>query len=644
MVRAWPGRDTTGRNAVNPWPAPGQGSVIILNSRILQVARAVYARLDQPLRRRYWRVLALSGFSALTELVLASAVSLLGVVLASPESLLHSRPMRWLLDQIPAARPLFADQRQLLLWLLAGLCAAVAVKSVTLGLLTWRQASFGQAVGRFLGTRLFARLLFAPYLWHVRQNVSMLQARLSMCPYAASFMLAEQQLLSQLVVVVVLLGIILLLAPAVALLVCVCTGLCALATYRLTRRKVHQLNGVCVECQLDMGKATHPALYGIREITIYHQQDAFLGEYDSALKRLAGAQSLLPVIHSLPAWVLELVGMIMLLAAAVYMTVQGMAIGRLTGVLTLLAAVAWRLLPGMNRIVTFLLQLQQNLSYTQEVLALFDALPPRGDTARKAVPCPLDDALVLDAVSFRYPDTAPDRPDALQNLNLRIGRGSMVGLVGVSGAGKSTAVGLVTGLLEPTSGTLLVDGRPLTGAVRTGWQAALGYVPQSPFLLNASIAENVAFSQWHSGIDRERVLECCRMAAMDFLETLPHGIDTVIGERGVRLSGGQVQRVAIARALYAAPQMILFDEATSALDGAAEQAIQNTINSLSGQVTMLVVAHRLSTVARCDCIYWLEDGRIVMSGTPEQVLPAYEDFLRRRAATAGPEATPETGE
>ena len=176
-----------------------------------------------------------------------------------------------------------------------------------------------------------------------------------------------------------------------------------------------------------------------------------------------------------------------------------------------------------------------------------------------------------------------------------------------------------------------MDGQILTSARRGGWQSSIGYVPQTPFLLNASIAENVAFSQWGGKIDRERVLRCCRMAAMDFLDELPEGMDTVIGERGVRLSGGQVQRVAIARALYEEPQMILFDEATSALDGASEQAIQNTINSLSGQVTMVVVAHRLTTVEKCDYIYWIQDGRMNKRGSPDIVLPEYEEFLKKRS-------------
>ena len=163
----------------------------------------------------------------------------------------------------------------------------------------------------------------------------------------------------------------------------------------------------------------------------------------------------------------------------------------------------------------------------------------------------------------------------------------------------------------------------MDAGLRTGWMRGIGYVPQNPFLLNGSLAENIAFSQWGEEIDRDRVRECCRMAAMDFLDDLENGIDTIIGERGVRLSGGQLQRVSIARALYNHPQVIIFDEATSALDTATEQAIQQTIESLRSHMTVIIIAHRLTTVEKCDWLYWVEKGHIQMYGNAEKVLSEY---------------------
>lgn len=608
--------------------------MLMLDSQLFSVFMSMYGQLKTPLRHRFWRVLLLSGVVAVMEFALTASVSLLGVILAAPQSLLQTSVVQRMLKTFPFLEAIAHDQRQLLAWLLASLCGVLLCKSCALGLLTWRQASFSQAVGLFFGENLFRRLLQAPYLWHVQQHISTLQTRLGWCQLAASFMLAIHQALGQLVVVFALLSVVFAAAPSVALLVCVCTGSCAVLIYKLTRHKVRQLSSISAQSDIAAGKVTHPALYGIREVKIYRQEPTFLREFAVSRREYAAAQRLLPVVLPLPSWVLEFVGMGMLLATVLYMNAQNASLARLTAALTLLAAVAWRLLPIINRFVAYLLQVQQNLTYTQGMLVLLDSLRFR-DCAAPVTPeaCPLHDALELREASFRYPGCADDKGDALRQISLRIPRGGMVGLIGPSGAGKSTVVGLLTGLLEPTSGVLLVDGQPLTPARREGWLSSIGYVPQTPFLLNASIAENVAFSQWGGKIDRERVLRCCRMAAMDFLDELPEGMDTVIGERGVRLSGGQVQRVAIARALYENPQMILFDEATSALDGASEQAIQNTINSLSGQVTMVVVAHRLTTVEKCDHIYWIEDGKIVMSGNAEAVLPLYKKFLQQKSLT-----------
>ena len=234
--------------------------------------------------------------------------------------------------------------------------------------------------------------------------------------------------------------------------------------------------------------------------------------------------------------------------------------------------------------------------------------------------------IVADKISFRYPQATTA---ALHEVSLRIAQGTMVGLVGLSGSGKSTLTGILTGLLQPDSGEIRVDGSPLQNSEA---RLALGYVPQSLYLLDVSLADNVAFRVWGEPVDEEKVRRCCAMAAMDFINDLPEGINTVLGERGVRLSGGQIQRVGIARALYANPELLIFDEATSALDGATEQAIQHTIDSLRDSMTLLIIAHRLTTVQHCDHIYWLDNGKIRMEGKPELVLPAYSAYLDEQAA------------
>ncbi len=214
----------------------------------------------------------------------------------------------------------------------------------------------------------------------------------------------------------------------------------------------------------------------------------------------------------------------------------------------------------------------------------------------------------------------------IKNLNLRINKGKITGIIGTSGAGKSTLVDLITGLLEPSSGRIMVDGKVLTKDNRYLWVQNIGYVSQFPYIYDGTLAENVAFGCKSEDIDKEKVIECCSMAAVDdFLNELPGHIEALIGERGVKLSGGQQQRVAIARALYTDPEILIFDEATSSLDAKNEKAILDTIYFLKGRRTLIIIAHRLSTIKNCDFFIWLEKGRIKMQGDEREVLERYKE-------------------
>jgi len=199
-----------------------------------------------------------------------------------------------------------------------------------------------------------------------------------------------------------------------------------------------------------------------------------------------------------------------------------------------------------------------------------------------------------------------------------------VGIIGHSGAGKSTLTDLLTGLLEPSGGRILVDGRPIGPASRESWRSQIGFVPQKPFLFDGTLAENVAFALTPADVDRAPVERSCAQAGVnEFLADLPLGLDTVIGDQGGLLSGGQAQRVAIARALYRNPQVLIFDEATSSLDDKNERYVMASLAALREGKAVIIIAHRLKTVESCDIVFWLEDGKVLLSGTPGQVLPQY---------------------
>ena len=531
--------------------------------------------------------------------------------------------MQQLVDWLPVLHPVQDDPRLLLALLLCLLCGTALLKTVMLALLTWRQSRYSQMVSMHLGVRLFQGYMRAPYLWHTGQKISDLITTLGWRANTGLFLFQSLQALSQLLVVVTLLLAICCMAPLAGLLVVGITSLAAMAIFRCSRRRVRKYSQQCADAQQAAMKLIHTGLNGIRDILICQQQEKFIDQYIRAETRYMQGQSVLPVFPPLPSWILEFVGICLLLGTVLLLRWQDATLAHVSATLALLAAVAWRLLPIMNRVVQGLLQMQQQLPTVEPVLKKVREVEALPQSVAEEHPCRLQKEIRFENVCFRYPNTSAGHKNALQDISLRIPKGSMIGLIGPSGAGKSTIVSLLTGLYTPSSGKMLVDGQELDDSLRVGWMKGIGYVPQSPFLLNGSLAENIAFSQWGQKIDRQRVLECCRMAAMDFLDDLEDGIDTIIGERGVRLSGGQLQRVSIARALYGRPQLMIFDEATSALDGATEQAIQKTIEGLKKDTTVIIIAHRLATVEKCDWLYWVEKGEVYMKGTSKEILHRY---------------------
>lgn len=582
----------------------------MLKAQLVEAFQRIYYVLPPALQRSFWTVMALTVVVALAEFALAGAVSLLGVVLASPETIVRHTFMQQLVGWLPVLRPALDDPRLLLALLLCLLCGTTLLKTVMLALLTWRQSRYSQMISMHLGVRLFQGYMRAPYIWHTGQKISDLITTLSWRSNAGTFLFQSLQTMSQLLVVATLLIAVCCMAPLAGILVVSITGMAAWGVFRCSRCWVRQYSQQCADAQQASMKLIHTGLNGIRDILICRQQENFIRQYSIAEQHYMQGQSVLPVFPPLPSWILEFVGICLLLGTVLLLHWQGASLAHVSATLALLAAVAWRLLPVMNRVVQGLLIMQQQLPTVEPVLQKVAEVEAQPQSTSEERPCLLREEIRFEHVSFRYPNTGEGRKNALQDISLRIPKGSMIGLIGPSGAGKSTIVSLLIGLYTPSSGRILVDGQELDDSLRAGWMRGIGYVPQNPFLLNGSLAENIAFSQWGQEIDRQRVKDCCRMAAMDFLGELEDGLDTIIGERGVRLSGGQLQRVSIARALYNRPQCIVFDEATSALDVATEQEIQKTIENLCEYTTIIIITHKPWTVKKCDLLYFVDNGNV----------------------------------
>ena len=339
------------------------------------------------------------------------------------------------------------------------------------------------------------------------------------------------------------------------------------------------------------------------------------------------ARTFLVLAPPLPTWILETSGFFLIsLVIGILVYPLDKPLTSILPVVALLSLSAWRVLPSLNKAMGAIVNMRAHTPMAVACLTYFNSLKlfPQELSTDPEAGFSINSRISLQNVTFRYAGT---NRNSLEKISLDISKFSTLGIVGRSGSGKSTLINILSGLLAPTEGRFLIDGRVITPSQLSAYRSLVGYVPQAPFLLPGTVAENVAFSRWGYPYDPEAVKNACKAAAVDFLGPGCENIERVVGENGSGFSGGQAQRIAIARALYPSPSLIIFDEATSALDHASESSVHDSLKKLKGKITCVICSHRLSALEICDFIVWLEDGKIVNKGTPDEIIPMYNEYL-----------------
>lgn len=487
-----------------------------------------------------------------------------------------------------------------------------------------------------LGTRLLDAYLRQPYAFFVHHHSGDLAKNLlsEVEVVGAQILQPIALLIAQSVLMVVLAGLMVAVNPWVALIAVAVMGGCYGAVYLFVRQvltRAGERQSMLIQARF---RLISEAMGGIKTLKLMGYEERYRRRFESVSRQYGGVRAQMASLGTIPRYAIEAVafGGILVMAVSLMLTYAASETGAMAHILPLLgfyAFAGYRLMPAVQGIYQALSQLRFGASALDRVAADLALAEGRPALARApAAPLPFAQGVEIRDLSFRYPSA---EGPSLEALSLTIPAGSTLGIVGPTGAGKTTFVDIFLGLLTPDAGRILVDGTEVTAATLANWQADLGYVPQDVFLLDASVAENIALGLLPQEIDRARLREAARMAQiLDFVETeMPQGFQTAVGERGVRLSGGQRQRIGIARALYRDPGLIVFDEATSALDNLTEQEVVRAIGALSAQAgagakTVLLIAHRISTVKDCDQILVLERGRMVGLGR-------YEDLYRDNA-------------
>lgn len=595
---------------------------------LLQALKMLIPLVPSAEKRRFWGLLLLTVIMTLLELAITGFVALLAAVFGSLEAALNHNPLLWVRTGL--GFDLGNDARYLALGILCAILLAIVCKNALTVVQQWHMTAFSETIGNAARSHLLRFFLRAPFLWVLRVGTSEMLFGFSAGAQLGQTLLMALQIFSNaLMILTIFLGLVVA-SPVPALTFLCVLGLGGYLIVRGTRKMLNTKAAAVYRADLATHNIQQTVVHGLKEMRLYGRESAIFSAYTAKLNDVLVARKCFQALSRLPVGSLEILGFASLVGVLLFLIfVQNAGIATISGIMGFMAAAAWRTLPVANRLVDSLTQLRSWLPYLNKVADIITLekelkaeLAPPFETP--APPIVFNKDIKLEKICFRYPGA---NVAALQNIDFTIKAGQMFGLVGLSGAGKSTLVNILAGLVPPESGHLLVDDTPITKNNTRSWLQRIGYVAQAPYLLDASLAENIALSRWGEAIDRERVLECCRMAALDFIDDLDNGIDTVLGERGVRLSGGQAQRVAIARALYSEPELIIFDEATSSLDMKNEKSIHETILSLREKVTIVIIAHRLSTVENCDSVIWLNKGHVRMAGSVDRVLPEYTAAL-----------------
>ncbi len=495
---------------------------------------------------------------------------------------------------------------------------------------------YALAQNHHLQTRLMTRYLARPYPAFLGSNTAELGNNIlvEVSEVITGILMPSLQTAARSVAAVSILVLLVAVDPVLALTVTVALGSLYALVFLLVRRTLIRVGQERQAVGRTRFQSISEAFSGIKDVKVSGRERAFLSAFEGASARWSYVTTVQRVIKAVPKYALEVVAFGGILLIVLYLLTTGRPLSGLLPIIGLYAFASYRLMPAVQQVFESIAQMRYSLpalDVLERDMAGFDA-----EAARFPSPAPLGlrDAIELHDVHFDYPGS--DRP-SVEGISLRIPARTSVALVGSTGSGKTTTVDLILGLLAPGRGAITIDGEPLEGERLRPWQASVGYVPQEIFLTDNSVAHNIAFGVADEDLDMEAVERAARIAQIhDFVHTLPDGYDTVIGERGTRISGGQRQRLGIARALYRDPDVLVFDEATSALDGVTESDVFDALDALAGHKTILMIAHRLTTVAGCDAIYQLEHGRVVARGRYQELLESSPQFRALAQQQADP--------
>jgi ATP-binding cassette, subfamily B, bacterial PglK len=518
------------------------------------------------------------------------------------------------------------------------------IKSIYLISLSYAQGKFIFRKMRSIEVKLYRIYMRSSYSFHLGRNSAEMIDYINRETYFAftgafipfAIFLAEA-------ILMIMVGMMLFIFEPLGSLAAIATlGTIGFSYYQLVKKKISKIGEQEQLHAVKMLQWTSQGLSGVKEIKVAGKEEFFIYNFNFHAKEFSTAIRTSFTIENIPRLALETIALSVIVGLVTIGLNQGRSGTSLLSGITLFAVAAFRLLPSVNRILNALTSIRLRSGVLdaiyQDIRYLSERIKIEGEyesgSLENSLKIPLTKSLEFKHVSYRYPQS---EELAIPDLSISIPKGQLVGIVGHSGAGKTTFVDLLLGLLNPTSGQILADGVDIKTSLKA-WRKNIGYIPQSIYLFDDTIRANIAFGYFPNDIDDDRIWRVLRAVQLQqFVAELPEGLDTLVGESGVRLSGGQRQRIGIARALYSNPRLLVMDEATSALDNQTEKAVTDAIEKLSKNRTVIVIAHRLTTIQKCDIIYMMGKGKIICQGTYDHLLSNSPEFQKLAMVTNIPE-------
>ena len=600
-----------------------------------QALRKLYSLLDSRERRRGALVFLMLLIVAFVEVLGVASVMPFIVVLSNPEVIDTNPHLSWVYGVLG-----FKSQAGFLYFLGFAFFFVLMTSLTFKALGVWAQLRFSHNRNAAWSSRLVGAYLRQPYEWFLNHHSANLATAVlaEVTQVINGALLPAMQAIAQALVAVFLLVLLFAADPSLALMVGAGFGGGYILIASLLRRRLRRIGNLRRAANQRRFHIVEESFGGIKDVKIFGLEESFIRRFRGPAGTLAQCQISSSIISQLPSFAMQ--GLLFggMLLVLLYLMGSHGGLQEALPIVGLYAFAGYRLMPALQNVYQSLSQIRFNepaIDALAEDLHTLSA--PASDRLPGSAPAGsnrlgLRDRVELDSITYTYPGA---QRAALQELSLVIPAQKIVAFVGSTGSGKTTAADLVLGLLVPTSGTIRVDGKVIGPGNLRAWQRSLGYVPQQIFLSDDTVAANIAFGLPADRIDMLAVERAARIANLhDFVSNeLPDGYQTMVGERGVRLSGGQRQRIGIARALYHDPDVLIMDEATSALDNITERAVMEAVHNLGNHKTIILIAHRLSTVRHCDCIFLLEHGRLEAKGSYDELVATDERFRSMAAAT-----------